>query len=246
MGKHVPWTEKLWTLVAEGPVSYDHAIVEMSRLVPPGRGYRNAEGLQTWEKTRRRNGYKDGSHQEQSKDVLIRQGKTRIARTSIWSQIKGGRIESYYEDGVRMLRSGPNPGGTPSVYHPGTLRKRPSASPRRMTPWTRHMWRRVATGPVPYDDLIAEAAELVPDETALGNANSAINSRRKSRGSSQTVATYDVMLYPRRIPYGKMRIARTAIQALTRSGRFAVTGSGSNRVVTPGPSFWPDPPPPED
>lgn len=235
MGSVAPWTARLWELVREGPQPYDHALVEMARLVPPGRAFRNTKRLHDWQKQRfDREDHERSPHlSKPDKEALIRQGKIALARSAIWTQTRRGRVDEYYDDGVRMLREGPFPSSGPSAHHPHQPPKAPWVNPNRLSPATRFIWRRVAQGPISRADLIEEALPFVAEADALHDIRTAYQSVSRRRKSPVVEGDRASL-----VRAGRLRSVRRALADLVKNRRLCVYGEGDTLMIGRGDHFW--------
>lgn len=98
------WTARLRELVTEGPVPFSKAQSEMARLVPPGRGLREAQRYVDW--GRNKNNVKTplAEETEARKDQLIARGRLKLAYVAIWTQARAGHVEVYEEADQKMVR----------------------------------------------------------------------------------------------------------------------------------------------
>ena len=237
MARVNPWTVRLHELVASGPVPFNKAVSEMMALVPPGQGYRKGVWMLDWS---RRNAKGGGPQRqlpaEEEKSVLIRTGRRAIATSAIWTQTKHNRVEVFEDDGERWLRVGTNPPGATFISLGERGRPRPALT--RISPWTKHIWRRVAEGDVPIETLRQECFDMIPDDLAIRNVTQASASQKRRFGRSRKGSPTD----PSSIAVGKRRIFATALNALVKRNRVTLVGA-DQQIVSRGSDFWTAPPP---
>ena len=103
-------------------------------------------------------------------------------------------------------------------------------------PWAVLIRDRVrAEGCVPVEDLLSDAARLVPPGMAFRRRAALNEAMGRFRGGQVTSSTTDSLIY-----LGRRHIIQTSLKTMTRTGRIAITGNGANRVVCIGPNPWPE------
>lgn len=103
-----PWSALIQARLRRGPVEYHKLLTDAADLVPPGRGYRMhltqreaiaaARGQDVALPTTRR-----------EKDAAVLMGRKLVVYNSLRSLVARGKVATYYEDGVKMVRLGDKP-----------------------------------------------------------------------------------------------------------------------------------------
>lgn len=231
-------------MVSEGPVPYWRAVAEMSRLVHPGRAYRDAERQYLWSheknlerapKSGKRIGRKaDRLDEQDRKDQWVRQGAERMVKSAIWTQVKAGHIEIYLnEDGEKMIRKGARP-WAPAGLPPQDVITRQR---RYLSPWTEYIKDTVRNGPVEYRTLVRDAAMLVPEDRARNEYNAFITRQRERRGHR---AAYDVTHHQeKQLRLGAEQVVINTLRSTRLADRISIDEEDGVRIVSLGPNPWP-------
>ena len=244
MPKVAPWTERLWELVSDGPVPYYRAVAEMTRLVHPGRAFRDGERTYEWSrnkhlretrKSSKRIGPKaDRLDDEDRKDLRIRQGADRIVKSAIWTQKKRGHIEIYEENGEKMIRKGGRE--WPSAGLPP--RSKAISQRRYLSPWTDYVRERLHEGPHVYRELVSEAAQLVPEDRARKEW---LQFRAAQRRRRKTLKTYFIPP-EREVEQNRLGAEQLVYQAMRHarlSDRIEIYEEDGKKMVRAGSNPWP-------
>ena len=119
MNHTVPWTTRIFELLADGPQPVEYLIAEVRNMVPPGRAYRQAEKKREQQAARRVNKTdRKGWTRVPTEDETIRTGQRQIVMDSITKLVRTGRLR-YIERPVRLLELGrPAETGGMSPDHP--------------------------------------------------------------------------------------------------------------------------------
>jgi len=140
MNHSVPWTVRIFELLADGPQSLEFLIAEVRNLVPPGRAYRQAEKKRRQQAGRRVN--KTDRKQwvrPPTEDETIRTGQRQIVMDSVSKLVMTGRLEYVEGDRGRYLKLGrPAEQGGMSDDHPliRKLREHQPTFTKRLLPLT--------------------------------------------------------------------------------------------------------------
>jgi hypothetical protein len=253
MGAVAVWTVRLWELVLDGPVPFTVAQSEMARLVPPGRAFRDHERYLEW--GRRKDGRTVQSKElsEDEKDARIRMGQMKMAYTAIWAQIRSGRVEQFEQDGIKMLRVGPN---VPKVIHPTSIprviqthsvkgsRQHPAPSVTKMAPHTIRIWQRLfEADEVSFDSIVADAARLVPPQTAYRRAATKAEANRQKRNGKARNFLDPEKAKDKTIRAGQRGVVTSAISSFVSGGRIERFTLDGQQFLRRGPNFWIGEPP---
>lgn len=123
MNHSVPWTRRIFELLADGPLPLEYVIAEVRNMVPPGRAYRQAEKKRKQQAARRVNKTdRKAWVRPPTEDETIRTGQRQIVMDSVTKLVRTGRlryIEGHIEGDPRSLALGrePETGGM-SPDHP--------------------------------------------------------------------------------------------------------------------------------
>jgi hypothetical protein len=234
LGRLAPWTALLREQVLKGPAPYDKVLSEMTATIPPGRAYRDY--LRKFEWDRERRGTDLAKPMETSKTDGIIRGKVQLAYTAIWSQVRAGRVDVFYDGETRMVRVGRK--GWDLVAAPVNAAG-PVPIAGQVTEVGMEVWNQLRNGPIPYETAVERVGAKVTADHALRTGTRVKVTERRNSGRSTDISDLSAEYL---IAKGRRSEAVDYLYSYQKSHRIVRYKKGDVDMVGPGPAFWPEKP----